>query len=229
LIYIGYDPTQSEAYNVCEHSIRQLSDIPITKLYSDDIPEYKRSFPNELQSTDFTFTRFLVPFLSRKSDIEFSIFCDSDFLFLKDPIHLINLARQDPTKAVHVCKHPKYFPNSSIKMNHLPQHTADRKNWASLMVFNNYHPALDILDSNYVNTTFPGRDLHNFSWCKDDLIGSIPLEWNCLADYYHLESPHAVHFTDGLPIHDPIYRSSRYADSWLACQEDFHKFHPRVP
>lgn len=220
MLYIGYDPKEAEAYDVCKFSINQVSDMQTKKLWSGDIPEYNRGFPSEPQSTDFTFTRFLVPWISRIECQPYSIFCDSDFLFLKDPINLIWLAELNPDIAVHVCKHPKYFPNSSTKMNNIPQHTMHRKNWSSLMVFNNNHSALDILDCNFVNTTFPGRELHEFSWLKEKDIGSIPLDWNCLAGYYHLADPLAIHFTDGLPTHGEQYEHSAYADSWLAARED---------
>lgn len=211
-IHIGYDPKEAIAHHTCCYSIKQRSSLVPKKLYSKDIPEYNRNFPNEIQTTDFTFTRFLVPMLMDYKGI--GIFVDSDFLFLKDPLLLLkDVNIHDPNIAVWVVKHPQYVPKSSKKMNNLPQHSMFRKNWASLMVFNNEHPIIKgSLTSNFVNTNPRGRDLHEFLWVEDEFIGEIPLEWNTLDTYYYLKDPHAIHYTDGGPWHG--YRDTHYAHLW---------------
>lgn len=208
-IYIGYEPRESLAYDVCEYSIRkQNKGIEIKRLYSKDIPEYKRS-KNEPQSTDFTFTRFLVPYLSEYKGS--SIFCDCDFLFLADPMELKQYLTED--KAVWVVKHPRYVPNSNKKMDDIYQNTYARKNWSSLMVFNNSHPALKLLDPYYVNNVSRGIKLHQFEWLSNELIGDLPLEWNCLDGYYYLENPKAVHYTDGGPWFED-HKQTMYSELW---------------
>ena len=62
-MFIGYDKRETKAYDVCEFSLKQRSEIEINKLYSEDIEGYNRDW-GEPQSTDFTFTRFWVPHLS---------------------------------------------------------------------------------------------------------------------------------------------------------------------
>ena len=79
-IFIGYDSREVRAYDVCVHSLR-YSTLKINKLFSEDIPEYNRDW-GEPQSTDFTFTRFFVPYLSGFKG--WSFFVDCDFLFLAD-------------------------------------------------------------------------------------------------------------------------------------------------
>jgi hypothetical protein len=206
-IYIGYEERERRAYDVCEHSLR-YSTLEVKKLRSQDIPDYNRDW-GEPQSTDFTYTRFWVPFLSNYTG--WSFFVDCDFLFLADPGELIKTF--DPSMAAYVCKHPGYIPNSQIKMDGIPQHRAYRKNWASFMAFNNEHPSNRILTPHYLNNHRPGLDFHQLRWLHDDNIGSIPLEWNCLDDYYHLSDPKAIHYTDGGPWFED-YKETFYGELW---------------
>lgn len=209
-IYIGYDPREARAYDVCRSSIVRRSKLPVHKLYSPDIPGYYRE-KEPMQSTDFTNTRWAVPALMGYEGI--GIFVDCDFVFLEDPAQLIQ-RHFDPSKAVMVCKHPLYTPNSVIKMDGVPQHTMPRKNWASLIIFNNEHPSIKRgLSWKRVNEHMPSRDLHQFKFLLDDEIGSIPLDWNCLDDYYDLENPKAIHYTDGGPWFDN-YERTMYSDIW---------------
>lgn len=207
-IFIGYEEREHEAYRVCKHSLETRSKITTVKLRSQDIPEFNRDW-GEPATTDFTWTRFWVPYLCDFKG--WSFFCDVDFLFLADPLQLLD--HIDDSKAVYVCKHPGYIPNSQIKMDGVPQHRAYRKNWASFVIFNNAHPSNSVLTPDYLNNHRPGLDFHQFRWLKDDEIGSLPLEWNCLDDYYHLENPKAIHYTDGGPWFEN-YQNTFYADLW---------------
>ena len=219
-VYIGYDQREDIAAQVCRYSIASRTDQicppKIEFLRSENIPEFTRPRePN--QSTDFTYTRFMIPFLERYHKT-FSIFCDCDFLFQADVIDLV--LSVDPNKAISVCKHPPYVPHTSIKMDGVPQHTMQRKNWASLIVFNNNHPSNRRLTVDYVNNVMPGRRLHMFDWLEDDEIGSIPLDWNTLDDYYLLQNPKAIHYTDGGPWFDN-YKQTMYSNLWWKEYNDF--------
>ena len=213
-IYIGYEPREELAYEVCKYSIEQRSNIEVKKLYSKDIAGYARNF-GEPQSTDFTFTRFWVPYLSDRKG--YSIFVDCDFLFLDDPQKLIDFAKQDPSKAVWVVQHPNYIPNTDLKMDNIPQNRYYRKNWASLMVFNNSHPDC-LMSVKFLNWYRPGIHFHQFKWTEN--IGSLPLEWNCLDGYYHLENPKAIHYTDGGPWFEG-YQNTMYSSLW---QEEHQRY-----
>lgn len=207
-VYIGLDERELIAAEVCKYSIkkRMSQQVPVTFLRS--VPEYER-LQEPLQSTAFTYTRFLIPHIQQYKG--FSIFCDCDFLFLDDIVNLFNII--DRTKAVSVVKHPTYIPHSDIKMDNIQQHAMFRKNWASLMVFNNEHPANRILTPQHINTIMPGRLLHQFHWLEDDQIGSIPLNWNVLNDYYLIDNPKAIHYTDGGPwFHN--YKQTTYSHFW---------------
>jgi len=209
-IYIGYEEREHEAYRVCDHSIKRFDSglAEVIKLRSQDIPEYDRNW-GEPQSTDFTFTRFWVPYLSKFEG--YSIFVDCDFLFLDDVQKLTEYI--NPDLAVSVVQHPSYTPHTETKMDGVAQHRSFRKNWASLMVFNNEHPSNKILTPEYLNNHKPGLDFHHFKWLKDEEIGSIPLEWNCLDGYYNLKYPKAIHYTDGGPWFED-YKETQYSTIW---------------
>ena len=216
-IFIGYDEREHEAAEVCKYSIltRLSKYVPVFFLRSSEIEVFKR--PKEpTQSTDFTYTRFLVPYLSNYSG--YSIFCDCDFLFLDDAIELFEAV--DKTKAISVVKHPQYIPNSAIKMDGVQQHVMPRKNWASLIVFNNSHPYTRVLTPDYVNTVMPGRKLHTFEWLPDSHIGSLSLDWNVLDEYYQLDNPRAIHYTDGGPWFEK-YQQTYYSDYWKAEYDNY--------
>ena len=72
-IFIGHDPREQEAYDVCAHSIRRHASIPVDiEPISSAHPAYRRtSYMKNGQrydqqdgkpfSTEFSFARFLVP------------------------------------------------------------------------------------------------------------------------------------------------------------------------
>ena len=218
VIYIGYDPAEKKPYSVCLDSLYRVTDIPIRTLMKHHLSMYRRDryYPDEPKSTEFTFTRFLVPYLSNFSG--FSLFCDSDFLFLRDPSILFETASRFPETPLHVVKHPPYIPYTPVKMNDKPQHSQPRKNWCSLMLFNNSHPKIrEVFSLLNVNTRQNGKEFHTLADFSDDEIGSIPLEWNCLDGYYHLENPAAIHYTDGGPWHG--IHDTQYSDLWSIAYE----------
>lgn len=210
-MFIGYDQREHIAAEICRYSIFKRSNIKFSNvkfLKSSEIQDFKR--PREPdQSTDFTYTRFMVPYLSGFKG--YSVFCDCDFLFLDDIKEIVR--RVDPKVAVSVVKHPKYVPNSQIKMDGIAQHPMDRKNWASLIVFNNSSEYTAALTPEYVNTVMPGRKLHTFDWLPDNQIGSLSLDWNVLDGYYHLDNPRAIHYTDGGPWFEN-YKQTYYSNYW---------------
>ena len=206
-VFIGYDAREDIAARVCEYSIRSRTsaDIEIAFLKSSNIPEYKRIVV-EPQSTDFTFTRFWVPYLSGYEGV--SVFVDCDFLFLDDIQKIIDIASSNDAP-VSVCHLSPYIPNSSTKMDDVPQHRSYRKNWASLMVFRN--EMCRMLTPEYLNNEVPGINLHHFTWT--DSIGELPLSWNTLDGYNRYEKPSAIHYTDGGPWF-PKYKNTYYSKLW---------------
>lgn len=214
-VYIGYDAREHIAATICKFSIeKRCPGVDVKFLKSQEIPEFVRP-RDETQATDFTYTRFMIPSIENYKG--FSIFCDCDFLFLDDIENLFDAV--DKTKAVSVVKHPQYIPRSNTKMDGVIQRPMRRKNWASLMVLNN--DLCRALTPKYVNAA-SGSDLHQFGWLWDDEIGSISLDWNTLDDYYELDNPRAIHYTDGGPWFTK-YMETYYTQYWLDEYDDYRR------
>ena len=114
-IFVGYDTREDIAYQVCEHSIYSHSDsaevIPLNQNTLRQDKWYWRG-EDKLASTEFTFTRFLVPALANYEG--WALFCDSDIVFLKDVKELFDQA--DDKYAV-MCVQHDYTPKPGIKMD----------------------------------------------------------------------------------------------------------------
>jgi len=223
-IFIGYDAREKIAFDVCCYSLARRATIP-TRIKALDIDElrsmgsYRRTHVMDGQvkidridgkpfSTDFAFTRFLVPYLQNYRG--WALFSDCDFLFRADVAELQPL--MDDQYAVRVVKH-NHVPTNSVKMDGQRQEGYPRKNWSSFVLWNCGHPSNRDLTPIEVNTR-PGRWLHGFSWLKDHEIGEIPIEWNWLAGVNPpIENPKAVHHSNGGPWF-PDYQDVPYGKEW---------------
>ena len=212
-IFIGYDPRETVAFHVLAHSIVTRASIPvaITPIISRTIPVFQR--PRDPgQSTDFSFTRFLVPYLS--GYMGYSVFMDSDMLCLTDIADLVATTDQQSAVDVLVCQHD-YTPRATTKFLGQPQKAYPRKNWSSLIVFRNSTFPCRRLTPKYVNEA-SAADLHRFAWCEDHRIGTLPLSWNYLVDEPNQDQdpPKIVHWTQGGPWF-PEYANAEHADAWF--------------
>lgn len=212
-VYVGWDSKAATAYDVCEYSIKKhccLANVIPLKL-SDLRRQLIYSRPDDpLSSTEFTFSRFLVPHLNKYDD--WAIFCDCDFLWLEDINDLFDTT--DDRYAVMVVKHD-YKPKQKMKMDGKAQHQYPRKNWSSLVLWNCSHPSNAQVTPELVNTE-TGQYLHRFTWLKDHEIGEIPHTWNWLTDWYEEPvdgAPKALHFTLGGPWLNN-HKDTAYADIW---------------
>ena len=211
-IFMGFDARESIAYDVAKSSAEQWGPVEVVSLRQDELRAdsiYTRPI-DPLSSTEFSFTRFLVPELMNYDG--WALFVDCDVLFLESPKELFALA--DDKYAVMVVKHD-YKPTQSMKMDGKIQHMYPRKNWSSVVLFNCSHPSNKVLTKDVVNSE-TGQFLHRFSWLKDDEIGEIPREWNWLVDWYHEPEdgkPKLLHYTEGGPWFDE-YVNCSYADVW---------------
>jgi len=211
-VYIGYDSREPVAYHVLAHSILRHASVPvsITPVKREQLKGLYTRQRGPTESTEFSLTRFLVPALSGFRG--WSLFMDCDMLCRVDIAALAGEIDLQAEKAVLVCKHD-YQPNPGNKFLNQVQTVYPRKNWSSLMLFNNER--CKALSAGYVNTA-TGLDLHRFVWTRDELIGDLPLEWNWLVEEYQ-PRPNAriVHFTRGGPWFDE-YKNCDYADEWRA-------------
>lgn len=213
-VFIGFDSKEVVAYHtlcqsILEKSSEPVSFTPIMLSHLDGIFTRDR---NALQSTEFSFSRFLAPYLSNYEG--WSIFMDCDMLMRADIAEL--WALRDDKYSVMVCKHD-YQPKEDVKFLGQVQTKYEKKNWSSLMMFNN--AKCRTLTPDYVNTR-TGLELHQFKWLdSDDQIGSIPILWNYLVGVYD-KNPDAkmVHYTEGGPYFTD-YRDADYSDEWFSARE----------
>lgn len=234
VIYVGYDDREKDAYEVLRHSIlkynKEYDVIPLVQpalrragLYRRtarmDSVDFKRVMVDETDgrpfSTQFTFTRFLIPALNQYDG--WALFMDADMMLRTDIGELFDKYTQYDEYAIQCVKH-NYNPNKSVKMDGQVQQTYNRKNWSSFMLWNCSHSSnlkLTVDDANVK----PGSWLHGFEWLKDHEIGHIDEEWNWLDDWSpeHI-NPKNVHFTTGGPWFtewEPKRQSDiNYAGEW---------------
>lgn len=211
-VYIGYDPMESVAFYTLAHSILRRSSIPVSiaPVARSQLKGVYARDRGPTESTDFSLTRFLVPWLSAFDG--WSLYLDCDMLCRADIVELAAEMRRQPDKAVAVCKHD-YVPRSARKFLGREQTTYPRKNWSSVVLFNNER--CQALTPEYVNSA-TAAELHRFAWLEDQQIGELSLDWNWLVgEYPHNPEAKLVHFTIGGPYF-PEYKSCDYAAEWFA-------------
>jgi hypothetical protein len=208
-VSIGYDAREAVAFSVLAHSIHARASAPVSiaPLMLSQLCGVLTRERHSLQSTDFSFSRFLTPYLSGYCG--WSIFMDCDMLMLEDVAKL--WALRDDRYALMVVKHD-HVPRETVKFLGEPQSRYEMKNWSSVMLFNN--ASCKALTPEYVNTA-SGLDLHQFKWlASNDLIGALPDRWNHLVGYNPPRRDAAlVHYTVGGPYFEE-YKDCEYAEEW---------------
>ena len=218
-VYIGYDSRQDRppkynkvinpCYQVCKSSILKNSNdvnvIPLKLTELIDKGIYYREV-DPLASTEFTYSRFLVPYLNDFKGI--AIFCDSDFLWQCDINDLLEYYNHNNSV---MCVQHDYTPKTDTKMDGVVQTSYPRKNWSSLMMFNCEHKDIRNLSVENINTK-EAKYLHRMKWT--DKIGEIPMTYNWLeGDYPNNMHPKVIHFTNGGPWHETW--DGDYKENWL--------------
>ena len=216
-IFIGFDPRETVAYHVLSHSIHARASAPVSiaPLMLSQLGGLMTRERNSLQSTDFSFSRFLTPYLCGFEG--WAIFMDCDMLVLEDMVKL--WALRDDKCAVMCVKHD-HVPKEKTKFLGAQQTKYEKKNWSSVMLFN--CAKCTALTPDYVNNA-SGLDLHRFNWLgDDDLIGEIPHRWNLLVGYDQsipVDEVSNLHYTIGGPyFHD--YKDIDYAAEWFAERDE---------
>jgi hypothetical protein len=213
-IYIGYDSRHS---NLAEQSkaliermiekntsclggvntsdpIKAVSDWkPEVKLLDiSKIPEYTREYAN--QSTEFTYSRFLIPHLENYEG--YSIFVDDDYIFRKSILPFFLFLNPDDAVA---CVQYDFDNHGETKFDGEKNVSYPKKLWSSFMVFNNGHEDCKKLTPETVNSE-SGKYLHQFEWT--DKISKIPDFHFVTEGYDHLDDKpqaFAIHYTRGGP------------------------------
>ena len=209
-IFIGYDEGEKIAFHVLAESIRKQSSEPIS-ITPIDLTTIRNHFIRDKQSnqsTEFAFSRFMVPYLSNYEG--WSIFMDCDMLLRTDINELWKLRDED--YAVMCVKHD-YEPKQDVKFRGAKNEKFPKKNWSSLMLMNN--AKCKLLTPEYVRTA-SGLELHQFKWLESERdIGAIPKTWNWLVgEYEYNPLANNVHFTLGGPyFYD--YVNCDYSKEWF--------------
>lgn len=167
-VFIGYEPRQPIAYNVLQHSIVRHASRPvsITPLILKQLPIKRRGL------TEFTFSRFLVPWLCGFRG--HAVFMDADMVVTGDIAELVDLA---PMSAVSVVKDQQRFE------------------WSSMMLFN--CGACIRLTPEFIDDE--KNQLLDLAWAPS--IGDLPKAWNhCVGYEPPDDEAKLLHFTQGLPL-----------------------------
>jgi len=227
-VYIGFDGNDHMAYraaakSLMAHSSIDLAILPLVDYRLRGKGVYWRSYHVDAKgqrwddvdgkpfSTDFSFTRFLIPVLEDFSS-EPVLFVDADVLFRGDVKELFDA--HDPTKAVSVVQHD-HRPTEAMKMHGVAQTVYRRKNWSSVVVWT---PSRNTLLTRFRVNNSSGSWLHAFSWLMDDEVGALPEGWNWLEGWSSPEiNPKLVHFTRGTP---DMIGDCDYADEWWSALGD---------
>lgn len=196
-VFIGFDPRQAISYNVLQSSIIKRSSKPvaINPLVIEQLPITRQGL------TPFTYTRFLVPYISGYKG--WSLFLDADILLVDDIAKLFEY--KDESKDIIVSKHSKRFE------------------WASVMLFNNER--CKILTPEYIEQA---TDLHRIGWTSDENIGSFPGTWNHLVGY---DVPNndvsLIHYTQGVPAFEET-QDCEHAAIWRREHQEMNSTIPWV-
>ena len=211
-IFIGYDDNETVAFHVLSHSILRNSSIPvtITPIVKRHMAGFYGRERSNIESTDFSFTRFLTPYLCGYEG--WAAFMDCDMLMVGDVAELWSL--RDDRYAVMCVKHD-YRPVEDTKFLGQIQTKYEKKNWSSVMLFNN--AKCTTLTPQVVESE-SGLYLHQFKWLSSDSeIGELPNAWNYLVGepVPRPSEPKLVHYTLGGPYFEK-YATCDYADEWRA-------------
>lgn len=211
-VFLGYDSKESVAYHVACHSIlaRSSQPVAISPVMLSQVRDVFDRGRDAKQSTEFSFSRFLVPWLCNYEG--WAIFIDCDILALDDIAKLWSL--RDDKYAVMCVKH-HHVPKEETKFLGQVQTQYEKKNWSSMMLLNTAR--CRALTPEYVNTA-TGLELHRFRWLEtEDLIGEVPHRWNHLVDYdpqLPASELSILHYTEGGPYFKD-YRNCGYAAEWI--------------
>lgn len=240
VIYIGYDVRDHRAYDVLcasikKHSTKEYPIVPLVepvlrriglfrrthKSYESNPKQKYDAFDHKPYSTDFTFTRFLVPHLNLHSGL--ALFMDADMFVRSDIREIFDVYGRNKEYAIQVVKH-NYNPDEGTKLDGVKQTRYNRKNWSSFMLWNCDHEKNRALTVDDVNLR-SGSWLHSFGWLDDDEIGSINEEWNWLDGHSPATTEAKnVHFTTGGPWFESWNTTRKidevYSAEWMDAEQD---------
>lgn len=209
-IYIGWDSREVEAAYVLAHSLRKhaIRPLDIRFLRRDTLPFLQGDM--RPGSTEFTYSRFAVPYLCGYRGR--ALFMDCDMLAFGDVCELFELPMGD--MALRVRKHD-WQPSNSVKMDGQRQEPMPRKLWSSLMLM---ECSKLTLWTPAAVACWTGSRLHRFEGIPDEAIGYLPDGWNDVETL----APHTklFHYTEGGPWFEG-YRDCLGAAQWFEARAEW--------
>lgn len=204
-VFVGWDGREVLPWHVLCHSIIENTSQPVS-VAPVKLSHLPLTRPAE-GSTEFSLSRFLVPWLCGYEGL--ALFMDCDMLVSCDVAELFAL---HDGSAVQVVQHD-YTPKDAVKFYGNVQKPYPKKNWSSLMLFD--CAQCTALTPEYVNTASP-MALHQFQWA--DSVGSLPREYNHLVGEHDYDPAAKIpHWTLGGPWLSG-YANADYGFRWrVAC------------
>lgn len=220
-VFIGFDRNEVAAYHtLCNSILRNSSKvIQFTPLYLPSLIDAGLYWRKDQGATDFSFSRFLVPYLAGYKG-EPVLFMDCDMVLTPGSDIADLFTYIDPTHhAVSVCKHD-YRPTNTTKFKGNAQRAYPRKLWSAVMLINPANQRVKNLTPKYINEA-SGAELHQFDWIgHESRIGEIPETWHYIPN--HSKSPikdaKCIHYTEGGPWFTD-YRDCQAASLWISEHE----------
>lgn len=214
-LFIGHDDREAVGTHVFMASLLRTSTVPVavTMLHK---PMLRRAFGGDVAegTNAFTMSRFLIPYLMGWTGT--AIFMDGADMILRGDIGELEALR-DPYMAVQVVQHdyisnaPRKYLGTKMEADNLDYR---RKNWASVMLINCAHYAWRRMTPSYL-LNGNKMEVLSFSWCPDQYIGALPLEWNWLVDEYGPDdNAKVLHWTQGVPLFAE-YSHTPHSDEWF--------------
>lgn len=175
-VYIGHDHRQPLAYNVMRYSVESRASKPISVngLFLNQLPITREG------ATEFTFSRFLVPYLMSYEPGSMGIFADEDMVVSGDIWELFAF-----------CSKLQGDWDVAVVKEDL-----QRYEWPSLMVFNNAN--CTTLTPDFVDSEL--NKLFDFAWTSEERIAELPPEWNHCVGYQKPKKAKLYHWTQGIPF-----------------------------
>lgn len=184
-VFVGVDPRQWLAYTVASHSLVKRASVPVsvTPLIYSQLPLKRKGL------TEFSFTRYLVPWLCNYEG--HALFMDADTLCFAD---IADLPWEHSAGVAFVRHETSVLTGMNILFER-----------ASVMLFDNAR--CKSLTPEYIETGKP----QSFEWAENH----YPLDpaWNHLVGYDPPAPAKIAHFTQGIPCFSET-ENDEYGAEW---------------
>lgn len=230
-LFIGYDSRFPLVSSIAEYTWNKNNCLHYKEATLLDLAHLKQAhnFKPKVDTkatTEFTYSRFLVPFLQGYNDV--AVFVDNDVLFYGDldalMLNLYKKYKNTENFPAIICRKHDYAPATGTKMYGVAQEAYPRKNWSSFMIMN----CTKLLCwTKAVVEQADGARLHRFADIPDDEIVDIETiepGWNDLT--HKRPETKLLHFTEGGPWFPNYFNCPHALDWYKAFEEYFGYQHP---